>query len=135
MANSPFMLSTAVSIIYILIRFIEMRFITKETKPLKILIRDTFLLFHRLLKSENRKNQRTKELFSAIGRCTQHPNTRMKQDQNVQPSKEATNTTTNNGKNKGPNQTVGRTLHTTHGLLTSNNSLNSSKKSWTFSNQ
>jgi len=39
------MLSTAVSIIYILIRFIEMRFITKETKPLKILIRDALLVY------------------------------------------------------------------------------------------
>jgi len=45
MANSPFMLSTAVSIIYLLIRFIEMRFITKETKPLKTLIRDALLVY------------------------------------------------------------------------------------------
>jgi hypothetical protein len=39
------MLSTAVSIIYLLIRFIEMRFITKETKPLKTLIRDALLVY------------------------------------------------------------------------------------------
>jgi hypothetical protein len=39
------MLSTAVSIIYILIRFIEMRFIIKETKPLKLLIRDALLVY------------------------------------------------------------------------------------------
>ena len=45
MANSPFMLSTAVSVIYLLIRFIEMRFITKETKPLKTLIRDALLVY------------------------------------------------------------------------------------------
>ena len=45
MATSPFMLSTAVSVIYILIRFIEMRFVTKETKPLKTLIRDGLLVY------------------------------------------------------------------------------------------
>jgi len=45
MGESPFMLATTISVIYVLLRFIEMRFILKETKPLKILIRDGLLVY------------------------------------------------------------------------------------------
>lgn len=45
MANSPFMLSAAVAVIYLLLRFLEMRFVLKETKPLKSLIRDGLLVY------------------------------------------------------------------------------------------
>ena len=45
MSESPFMLATTISIIYLLLRFLEMRFIFKETKPLKILIRDGLLVY------------------------------------------------------------------------------------------
>jgi len=45
MSSSPFMLATAISIIYLLFRFIEMRFIMKETKPLKTLVRDGLLVY------------------------------------------------------------------------------------------
>jgi len=34
-----------VSIVYFLVRFIEMRFLEKESKPLKWLIKDTLLVF------------------------------------------------------------------------------------------
>ena len=49
MSDSPFMLATAVAVIYIFLRFIEMRFILKETKPLKTLIRDGLLVYLSLL--------------------------------------------------------------------------------------
>ena len=45
MGDSPFMLSTTISVIYLLLRFIEMRFIDKETKPLKLLIRDALIVY------------------------------------------------------------------------------------------
>ena len=45
MAFSPFLLAGAVSIVYVLFRFIEMRFILKENKPLKVLFRDTLLVY------------------------------------------------------------------------------------------
>ena len=45
MGESPFMLSTTISVIYLLLRFIEMRFILKETKPLKTLLRDALLVY------------------------------------------------------------------------------------------
>ena len=45
MGDSPFMLSTTISVIYLLLRFIEMRFIIKETKPLKLLLRDALLVY------------------------------------------------------------------------------------------
>ena len=34
-----------VSIIYLLFRFLEMRFILKENKPLKLLLRDTLVVY------------------------------------------------------------------------------------------
>jgi hypothetical protein len=45
MNNSPFILSGIVAVIYMLFRFLEMRFILKEAKPLKILFRDGLLVF------------------------------------------------------------------------------------------
>ena len=45
MTHSPFLLASAVAIIYILFRFIEMRYVMKENKPLKILFRDTLLVY------------------------------------------------------------------------------------------
>ena len=40
-----FMLATTISIIYLLLRFLEMRFVLKETKSLKLLIRDALLVY------------------------------------------------------------------------------------------
>ena len=45
MGDSPFMLSTTISVIYLLLRFIEMRFIAKENKGMKNIIRDSVLVF------------------------------------------------------------------------------------------
>jgi hypothetical protein len=45
MDNSIFIQGIIVSSIYLLFRFIEMRFITKETLPLKHLIRDTLVVY------------------------------------------------------------------------------------------
>lgn len=45
MNASIFLTSIAVAVSYLLFRFIEMRFILKENKPLKILARDTLLVY------------------------------------------------------------------------------------------
>ena len=39
------MFSSVISIVFLLFKFIEMRFIDKENKPLKFLIRDTLVVF------------------------------------------------------------------------------------------
>lgn len=39
------MFSGVISIVFLLFKFIEMRFIDKENKPLKFLIRDTLVVF------------------------------------------------------------------------------------------
>jgi len=40
-----FIISAIISIIFFIIKFIEMRFIEKESKPLKLLIRDALLVY------------------------------------------------------------------------------------------
>jgi predicted acyltransferase len=45
MSNSIFVSGVAVAVIYLIFRFIEMRFILKENKPLKLLARDTLLVY------------------------------------------------------------------------------------------
>lgn len=40
-----FVLSTLLSIVYFLAKFIEMRFVLKEIKPLKFLVRETLLVY------------------------------------------------------------------------------------------
>ena len=41
--------SSVISVIYFLFKFIEMRFVLKENKPLKELTKDTFLVFSAVL--------------------------------------------------------------------------------------
>lgn len=43
--NNIFAISAVVSIVYLIIKFIEMRFVDKENKPLKTLIRDALLVY------------------------------------------------------------------------------------------
>ena len=43
--ESIFMIAAVVSIIFFIMKFIEMRFIEKENKPLKFLIRDALLVY------------------------------------------------------------------------------------------
>ena len=40
-----FIIALFISIIYLIFKFLEMRFIDKETKSLKLLIRDTLLVY------------------------------------------------------------------------------------------
>ena len=42
---SVFIISAVISIIYFIIRFVEMRFVEKENKPLKFLVRDSLLVY------------------------------------------------------------------------------------------
>ena len=43
--NNQIITSLIISIIYLIIKFIEMRFILKENKPLKLLVTDTLIVF------------------------------------------------------------------------------------------
>jgi hypothetical protein len=43
--DNIFMFSGVISIVFLLFKFIEMRFVDKENKPLKFLIRDTLVVF------------------------------------------------------------------------------------------
>jgi len=43
--ENMFMVAGIISIIFLVIKFIEMRFVDKESKPLKLLIRDTIVVF------------------------------------------------------------------------------------------
>jgi len=45
MSNSIFITGVAVAATYLVFRFIEMRFILKENKPLKVLARDTLVVY------------------------------------------------------------------------------------------
>lgn len=45
MIDSNFMVGGIISVIYFLLKFIEMRFIVKENKPLKMLFRDTLVVY------------------------------------------------------------------------------------------
>ena len=45
MSSSIFLTAIAVSIAYLVFRFIEMRLILKENKPIKILARDTLIVY------------------------------------------------------------------------------------------
>ena len=40
-----FLISGVISVIFLIMKFIEMRFIEKENKPLKLLIRDAILVY------------------------------------------------------------------------------------------
>ena len=43
--HNVFILATIISIAYFIAKFIEMRFIEKENKPLKVLIKDTIIVY------------------------------------------------------------------------------------------
>ena len=45
MSSSSFTKGIAVASAFLLFKFIEMRFVLKENKPLKILIRDTLIVY------------------------------------------------------------------------------------------
>ena len=45
MFNSQFFIAGVIGFIYFLFRFIEMKFIVKEVKPIKVMIRDALLVF------------------------------------------------------------------------------------------
>jgi hypothetical protein len=45
MKQNKFILALAISIVYSLIKFIEMKFILKEKKPLKVLFRDAVIAY------------------------------------------------------------------------------------------
>ena len=52
-----FLLATIISVTYFIAKFIEMRFIEKENKPLKFLIRDSLLVYFSVIISNFVINQ------------------------------------------------------------------------------
>jgi len=45
MFDNKFTISTTIAILYFLIKLLEQKFILKEVKPLKVLTRDTFVVY------------------------------------------------------------------------------------------
>ena len=43
--DNIFVIAGIISVIFLVIKFTEMRFVDKESKPLKLLIRDTIVVF------------------------------------------------------------------------------------------
>ena len=43
--DNIFVIAGVVSVVFLIAKFIEMRFVDKENKPLKLLIRDTILVY------------------------------------------------------------------------------------------
>jgi hypothetical protein len=43
--DNIFIIAAVISVIFFISKFIEMRFVEKETKPLKLLIRDSLLVY------------------------------------------------------------------------------------------
>ena len=43
--DNIFIISAVISFTFLVVKFIEMRFIEKESKPLKILVRDSLLVY------------------------------------------------------------------------------------------
>lgn len=43
--DNIFIIATVISVVFLIAKFIEMRFIENENKPLKLLIRDTLLVY------------------------------------------------------------------------------------------
>ena len=47
--DDKFIVSAVISVVFIIIKFIEMRFLDKESKPLKLLFRDTIIVYFSVL--------------------------------------------------------------------------------------
>ena len=47
--DNIFVLATIISVTYLLLRFIEMRFVAKEAVPLKVLIKDALFVYFSIL--------------------------------------------------------------------------------------
>lgn len=43
--DNMFIVATVISVVFLISKFIEMRFIDSESKPLKLLVRDTLLVY------------------------------------------------------------------------------------------
>lgn len=50
--NNIFVIAAIISIVFLIAKFIEMRFIEKESKPFKLLIRDALLVYFSVIASD-----------------------------------------------------------------------------------
>jgi hypothetical protein len=68
-----FLLATCISILFLLFKFFEMRFIEKETKPLKYLIRDALIVYFSVLSGSVLLDQLKPVLFEGTGELPSQP--------------------------------------------------------------
>jgi hypothetical protein len=47
--SNIFVTSAIISFVFLIIKFLEMRFVEKESKPLKLLIRDTLIVYFSII--------------------------------------------------------------------------------------
>lgn len=55
--ENVFIIASVISVIFFIVKFIEMRFIEKESKPLKVLLRDSLLVYFSVIMSNFIINQ------------------------------------------------------------------------------
>jgi hypothetical protein len=49
MSNSIFFTASIISVIYFLIKFLEMKYVLKEDKPVKLLVRDALMVYFSII--------------------------------------------------------------------------------------
>jgi hypothetical protein len=45
MMDNMFIIAAIISVVYFIVKFVEMRFLTKDNKPLKLLFRDAIIVY------------------------------------------------------------------------------------------
>jgi hypothetical protein len=57
MTNTVFFTASIIAIVYFLIKFLEMKYVLKEDKPLKLLVRDTIMVYFSIIIGDYIVNQ------------------------------------------------------------------------------
>lgn len=65
--DNIFLIACIISIVFLITKFIEMRFVDKESKPLKFLIRDSVLVYFSVISGYFIINQMNPIIKSTIG--------------------------------------------------------------------
>ena len=68
--TSIFMIAAIISITFLVVKFLEMRYIEKESKPLKFLIRDTILVYFSVIIANFVMDQINPIITSGVGKKT-----------------------------------------------------------------
>ena len=75
MSNSIFISALVISIVYIIFKFLEMRLILKEAKPLKFMLRDSIIVYFSVLIGNFVMGQMEplKNMSKQVSVCTDNP--------------------------------------------------------------